>query len=703
MSPLETKMRKMVAVLDASALEALANKGLLRRAQKDLERGVEVKVLGETPGLLRLGVAGFEIQLPETGPASARCSCPATGVCQHILAALLFLQKDAGDNPVASGNLGADPGEPRPSSGTAAIETELMTLNAETLTRWAGKPAFGAGLKLAFEGPVELLREGLLKIRIPHANAEVHFLPGGGLDGAIVSGTATRAAALIVASVVGLQRAAGVTWEAPSDWVGTYRADGAPRSRREVLESCQSLLSETGSIGLSRLSKSNLERWRTLGVSAVGVHLPRLALVLRGISDEVSLLLMRDARAESARLLRQMAQAHALCTALARGGESPRPDWVGSHRARYTDVGNLDLAGVSAWPWKTASGYCGLTVLFWDVRGRQWNTWSESRPSHQKPEFDPVKRFTQPGPWEGADSPRRLTRGSFRLHHAKRSGARRLSGSSGSRVLMTSDAGDLDKGIPVFEEWEALEMHWASHRSVGLKEENPLDFVVVLKPALWGRREFDSIRQNFQWVVGDTRQTGMALTLPYASWSERAIQQLEALRPEELLGARVLGRLQRSGRDLSVQPYSIHWEGGKTLLLGLDTVVASSPPAAVTGTEAASQTGGAELKSDGSESEDESDLEIGDAVELELELELNPIVGQLLADVDDVLLAIAEGGSTSHRGPHLLRLESLVSQCGRFGLKGLGVGLQRVWLNPRDPVLLLRCVYATQVYRGASR
>lgn len=264
---------------------------------------------------------------------------------------------------------------------------------------------------------------------------------------------------------------------------------------------------------------------------------------------------------------------------------------------------------------------------------------------------------------------------------------------------MTSDAGDLDKGIPVHEEWEALEMHWASHRSVGLKEENPLDFVVVLKPALWGRREFDSIRQSFQWVVGDTRQTGMTLTLPYSSWSERAIQQLEALRPEELLGARVLGRLQRSGRDLSVQPYSIHWEGGKTLLLGLDTVVASSPPSAVIGTEAASQTGNVELNSDGSESEDESDLEIGDAVESEL----NPIVGRLLADVDDVLLAIAEGGSTSHRGPHLLRLESLVSQCERFGLKGLGVGLQRVCLNPRDPVLLLRCVYATQVYRGASR
>lgn len=262
---------------------------------------------------------------------------------------------------------------------------------------------------------------------------------------------------------------------------------------------------------------------------------------------------------------------------------------------------------------------------------------------------------------------------------------------------MTSHAGDLDKGIPIYEEWQALETHWASHRSVGLKEENPLDFIVVLKPALWGPREFDSIGQILQWVVADAWQSGVALTLPYSPWSERAIQQLEALRPEEMMGARVLGRLQRSEIGLSVQPYSIHWDGGKAILLGLDTRVPSPPLATVAGAEAASQTGTVESNSDGSELEHEFDLETGDA----LEAELSPIVGRLLADVDDVLLAIAEGGSSSHRGPHLLRLEPLLGQCDRLSLKGLATALQRVCLKPRDPAMLLRCVYAIQLYRGA--
>ena len=36
MTPLESKLRRLAASLDAAALEALASKGLLRRAQKDL-------------------------------------------------------------------------------------------------------------------------------------------------------------------------------------------------------------------------------------------------------------------------------------------------------------------------------------------------------------------------------------------------------------------------------------------------------------------------------------------------------------------------------------------------------------------------------------------------------------------------------------------------------------------------------------------
>src|SRR6266496_356470 len=220
MSALESKLRRLVASLDATALEALASKGLLRRAQKDLERGIAVAIFGEAGTsaehtfrsvlTLHLRVGEFEVTLPESGPATATCSCPAAGVCQHILMAVLFLQQ-------------ASPASVQePSPGVGVPETpfsprqELMAMTPEQLERWPGKAAFKAGLKLASQFTPEIVHERAIRIRFPAMNSEVHCVPGGGLDGMIVSGGKGDGRQLIVAAVIGFQRAAGKEWAIPA-------------------------------------------------------------------------------------------------------------------------------------------------------------------------------------------------------------------------------------------------------------------------------------------------------------------------------------------------------------------------------------------------------------------------------------------------------------------------------------------------------
>jgi hypothetical protein len=44
MTALESKLRQLAASLNEAALEALASKGLLRRARKDLERGGDIRI-----------------------------------------------------------------------------------------------------------------------------------------------------------------------------------------------------------------------------------------------------------------------------------------------------------------------------------------------------------------------------------------------------------------------------------------------------------------------------------------------------------------------------------------------------------------------------------------------------------------------------------------------------------------------------------
>src|SRR5262249_13592784 len=161
------------------------------------------------------------------------------GVCQHILTAVLFLQQ----------TVPANTAEQLPGVAAAEVpaapEQELMVITAEQLENWAGKAAFKSGLKLASEFTPEIQHRRAIPMRFSTLNTEVRFIPGGGLDGMIVSGGKGDGRPVIVAAIIGFQRAQGKDWAIPAG-VSTLEASaGAPRSRAEVLDACQTLLDDT--------------------------------------------------------------------------------------------------------------------------------------------------------------------------------------------------------------------------------------------------------------------------------------------------------------------------------------------------------------------------------------------------------------------------------------------------------------------------
>jgi len=376
-----------------------------------------------------------------------------------------------------------------------------------------------------------------------------------------------------------------------------------------------------------------------------------------------------------------MSQTHALCTALQNGGESPRADLVGLHRTRYDEVGHLDLVGVAAWPWRTASGYEGLTVLFWDSAGKCWNSWTESRPRHQLADFKAVGRFTQPGPWEGAESPHQLARSNFRLMNARRNPGNRLSASTKSRVLVTGAAHLQEHGLCGIEDWTHLAQRASAQIAIGLKESNPLDSIVALRPTSWGARGFDSVTQVFTWILGDTQQRSLPLEIPFEEFTEPAIKMLEEIAAESLQAALVIGRLQQTPRGLSFHPYSIHRQDGEIVHLCLEN---TKPAAAGAAT---AQTG------------DEDGLEDSEE-ETEAGAVFSPALGRLLDELDEGIFALAEAGLAAPNPLRVQRIHQIVPRAERLGLSGLASGLGQVNHRPESRTVL-RCAYIGQLHRRA--
>ncbi|GAA3456451.1 hypothetical protein [Dactylosporangium matsuzakiense] len=97
-------MRADVLALTPEALAALTNRGLVKRAAREVEAGPPA-VAEDADGTLRATFAdGAAPALPRGGLEKAACTCGAVGVCRHVLGLVLAYQ--------AAGAPGPDPAGP---------------------------------------------------------------------------------------------------------------------------------------------------------------------------------------------------------------------------------------------------------------------------------------------------------------------------------------------------------------------------------------------------------------------------------------------------------------------------------------------------------------------------------------------------------------------------------------------------------------
>jgi len=645
-----TRLRLVLAAFDDDALAGLANKGLVRRARKDLET-IRPQLLdpGDAVERLRVQVADAvaELALP---PAQSRCDCPASGICRHILAALIFVKESALESGDAASDTNAVGVEPIATPIAASPVEEVLALDDEAIGKWAGKAlvtrvskALALGLPVVFEAGERVAA------RLPTRNVNCRWMPGCGPEGMICSCHEPRACEHRVAVVLALQAARGTRVLDDAGSIALAEAAGAPRSREEVLASVGSVLAEMVALGLSRLSTASAERLRTLAVSAHGVDLPRLERLLTGLAAEVEQALARNAQADSASLLTQCARVEALRRGLA---HRPTQHLIGQHKTSYEPVGDIELVGMGARAWRSQSGFAGLTVYFWDSSARNWATWTDTRPLTIGG-FDPVLRYRSDGPWEGLASPAEASRSCLRLVGAWRNREGRVSGRPATRAIPTGQA-DV-ASVPVrLDHWDALVDRARQLLGGGFQDRSEQDAIVFLAPARWGPALFDEVRQELLRCVWDREGRPLLLALRHDQGTEGAVNTL--LAHDASATQSVLGLLRLRGDRLSVEPITLHTENGP---INLTLEGAAIAPAEVT-EPAGRETG---------EQEEDTDADVG--VEPS-----STNLGRLLNLLATRLLAIAEGGLATYRA--IPELHALSLRTEALGLACCGTAVNRV-------------------------
>ncbi len=700
-----TKLQRILASFDEAGLVALANKGLVRRAQKDLEAGgLEYE---ETEDAVLVRGPGWTVTMPADGPTRATDTTKATGVTRQILTATIYLRDQWAFAP--SGD--APPTEAEPAPASTEVETltqALLGVTVEDLQKWAGKTTVKEVFALLGSSlDVEVETHAGLTLRLTRHDVEARLLPFRSgrssaklLDQVLTTAPRSQHSRWVVAAVLAFQRSRGLQPRLPEE-SATTEAAGAPVSQRQVLETTQELLESMVATGLAHPSERMLQRLFTLSVSATAVHLPRLARALRALADDVTQVLTRHAAADTGRLFERLCRTHTLAKALLQAGPTPPRGLVGFHRTEYDPAGDLPLAGVGAYPWQTASGYEGVTVLFWDRAGKRFLTWSASRPVASPGRFSMETAYRVESVWAGGGSPERLSRSRFTLRQAKTNALGRLSGSQQSSVVepTPTNPDDLDFGDRLFTDWQALADYALTTYPLGLAERNPLDRVVILRPAAWGERTFDELQQSFRWQLEDAEGRALALTLPWNGVNEASVEFLEAVKPDRDALTGALVRIGFGPQGLTFEPLALLGRGtpsGQGVLNpGFDRGLITSRHSSLL--ERLRKKFGRDRIPTALTADDEWQEEAGG---LGLE-RLPPGLRTSLGEVDALLLRLAEAGLRRVDEGAFQRLGQLAADLGRAGFAELADALDDSSKNRPNAPRLLWIGYLCQLYREA--
>jgi hypothetical protein len=699
------RLQRILASFDEAALVALANKGLVRRAQKDLQAGGLIHE--ETEAAVVVRGPGWVVTMPPEGPAHATDDTRASGITRHILTATLYLRDHwAGSGPTPQAQPAAMESPPEGS----ALADALLALSLDDLQKWAGKRVLREVMALVKAGiEIEVDIHAGVSIRLIRHEIEARLLAGSKkksasalLDAVLTTAPRAHHKRCVVAAVLALQHSRGRTSELAAPTVPAEES-GAARTRQQVLAAAQSLLEGMVSTGLAHPSARMIERLFTLSVSAIAVHLPRLARLLRSLADDVSGVLARDAAADTGRLFDRVCRTHALARALAAAGPQASVALAGQHRTQYDPAGDLQLAGLGAYPWATPSGFEGLTVVFWDRSGKRFVTWSVSRPAGSLGRSGIEKAYRAEAVWSGGGPPEQLSRSQFTLRQARANSLGRLSRSESTSVAGAEpiDPGALDFAGRLFTSWSSLFEYARTQYPIGQTEKNPLDLLVILQPAAWGERFFDELQQRFCWPVQDGEGNTVSLTLPWTEVNEAAIEFLEGLQParDGLTGA--LCRLSFGTRGILVEPLSVLSQGAvqghRVLNPAFDcSLIASRQSELLTRLRAKY---GRDRIATAMTTDEDTDTDYRDPALAE---GMPPGLRARLAEAERVLLQIAEAGLGRLQDPTRQRLRQLVAEIDRAGLQEIGRGLNELIQAPAKACAVLCNGYLCRLYREAA-
>ncbi|MEM7720447.1 MAG: hypothetical protein AAF222_14710 [Pseudomonadota bacterium] len=554
----------MLETHDETALSALASVGVVRRATRDLAAG-KATVSSRDADSAIVAADGKDVTVSAGGPAACACGCPATGICRHIVLAILALRQDDGEAT-------EDTAKP-----TQTTREELLTLSEDELRAFAGADWDKAVRQAGLSTEVNITEDGAtLIIQLPDTEKPVTFLAGLGPQGAVFKGPKTTkrrvvtAAALVVRVQAGNLSLEALASDSPAAQLLTVAF--LKTARASVIELTEAVLGGGSTIAEERVFE--------LAISARAQSAPRLTALLRMLARQARQARSHHFAYDDARFLSEASLTVALTHALQ--AKPNAPDLTGVLRRTYNACDDVELAILGAVKWASDTGARGTRIHGVDPSTGVWYTTGQARGGGMDPSFTPHAVYRAPlwtaGPVE------KLIGTSLRLEQPRISSDNQIAW-DGARAHRTSRDTllELETAGILHKDWASAKVDIATRLPGGLAWTGAA-LPLLIKPHSLGDIRFDDIAQVYKILARDVTGATLTLTVPAQrtddlEWLHRNHGALEALLCEATIETLMLrltpvtAFLRRSGEglkcvNLTFDNFAARFEGGRAALGG---------------------------------------------------------------------------------------------------------------------------------------
>lgn len=269
---------------DQDSLATFANAGLVRRALKDIDAN-KVSLQEEQPDQVLIQSDGQQVCLSATGLHQAQCSCPATGACKHIVAAVLWLQQNQQSARTAESSSTEETTHSiiEEALPTVDVLAEMLALDLDQIAKKIGKSAAKKAIQWARQWQKYSIKISIeayrVRVQLPELNEQVSYLAGAGFAG-MLSDVEKDQPALHLAALSLVQFQHGKIWqqlELSDQENPALLSDSECQFIQELQQDLIQLLQQ----GLAHISSMTARQLHLLNVSARSEGLPRLAGMLR--------------------------------------------------------------------------------------------------------------------------------------------------------------------------------------------------------------------------------------------------------------------------------------------------------------------------------------------------------------------------------------------------------------------------------------